>query len=126
MDLRPTNPNYLTDEELMAIAAGADRTKPLGLVNHVRKIGETTVFAVRSPITGDAHRDNANELCRFGVGELTAGFSSGKFTPLQVAQATLARAEQVQERFNAFSLIDKTESGSSRRRQCQCAVPRHR
>jgi hypothetical protein len=27
MDLRPTNPNYLTDEELMAIAAGADRTK---------------------------------------------------------------------------------------------------
>jgi hypothetical protein len=23
MDLRPTNPNYLTDEELMAIAAGA-------------------------------------------------------------------------------------------------------
>jgi hypothetical protein len=23
---RPTNPNYLTDEELMAIAAGADRT----------------------------------------------------------------------------------------------------
>jgi hypothetical protein len=24
--LRPTNPNYLTDEELMAIAAGADRT----------------------------------------------------------------------------------------------------
>ena len=26
MDLRPTNPNYLTDEELMAIAAGVDRT----------------------------------------------------------------------------------------------------
>jgi hypothetical protein len=26
MDLRPTNPNCLTDEELMAIAAGADRT----------------------------------------------------------------------------------------------------
>ena len=24
--LRPTNPNYLTDEELMAIEAGADRT----------------------------------------------------------------------------------------------------
>ena len=49
---------------------------------------------------------DANELCRFGVGELAAGFSSGKFTPLEVAQATLARAEQVQERFNAFSLID--------------------
>jgi aspartyl-tRNA(Asn)/glutamyl-tRNA(Gln) amidotransferase subunit A len=49
---------------------------------------------------------DANELCRFGAGELTAGFSSGKFTPLEVAQATLARAEQVQEQFNAFSLID--------------------
>ncbi len=49
---------------------------------------------------------DANELCRLGVGELTAGFSSGRFTPLEVAQATLARAEQVQERFNAFSLID--------------------
>src|SRR6516225_12139835 len=49
---------------------------------------------------------DANELCRLGVGQLTAGFSSGKFTPLEVAQATLARAEQVQERFNAFSLID--------------------
>jgi hypothetical protein len=49
---------------------------------------------------------DANELCRFGVGELSAGFSSGKFTPLEVAQATLARAGQVQERFNAFSLIE--------------------
>ena len=49
---------------------------------------------------------DANELCRLGVGQLTAGFSSGKFTPLEVAQATLARAEQVQELFNAFSLID--------------------
>src|SRR5262249_60943519 len=46
------------------------------------------------------------ELCRLDVGELRAGFSSGKLTPLEVAQATLARAEQVQERFNAFSLID--------------------
>src|ERR1051326_3913821 len=49
---------------------------------------------------------DANELCRFGVGQLTAGFSSGRFTPLEVAQATLTRAEKVQERFNAFSLID--------------------
>ena len=39
---------------------------------------------------------DANELCRLGVRELTAGFSSGRFTPLEVAQATLARAEQVQ------------------------------
>ncbi len=49
---------------------------------------------------------DANELCRLGVAELSAGFSAGKFTPLEVAQATLARAEQVQERLNAFSLID--------------------
>jgi amidase/aspartyl-tRNA(Asn)/glutamyl-tRNA(Gln) amidotransferase subunit A len=50
--------------------------------------------------------DDANELCRLGVAELSAAFSAGKFTPLDVAQATLARAEQVQERLNAFSLID--------------------
>jgi hypothetical protein len=50
--------------------------------------------------------DDANELCRLGVAELSAGFSAGKFTPLEVAQATLARAAQVQERLNAFSLID--------------------
>ncbi len=50
--------------------------------------------------------DDANELCRLGVAELSAGFSAGKFTPLDVARAALARAEQVQERFNAFSLID--------------------
>ena len=49
---------------------------------------------------------DADELCRLGVAELSAGFAAGKFTPLEVAQATLARAEQVQERFNAFSLID--------------------
>ena len=49
---------------------------------------------------------DANELCRLGVEELTAGFSSRRFTPLEVAQATLARAEQVQDRFNAFSIID--------------------
>ena len=49
---------------------------------------------------------DANELCRLGVGELTAGFGSGRFTPLEVTQATLARAEQVQEQYNAFSLID--------------------
>jgi aspartyl-tRNA(Asn)/glutamyl-tRNA(Gln) amidotransferase subunit A len=49
---------------------------------------------------------DANELCRLSVAELSTGFSCGKFTPLEVAQATLARAEQVQERFNAFSLID--------------------
>ncbi|HML08980.1 MAG TPA: amidase family protein [Xanthobacteraceae bacterium] len=49
---------------------------------------------------------DANELCRLGVAELAAGFASAKFTPLEVAQATLARAEAVQKRFNAFSLID--------------------
>jgi hypothetical protein len=54
---------------------------------------------------------DANELCRLGVRELTAGFGSGSFTPLEVAQATLARAEQVQERYNAFSLIDVDAPG---------------
>jgi hypothetical protein len=34
------------------------------------------------------------------------GFQLGKVYTPEVAQATLARVEQVQERFNAFSLID--------------------
>ena len=49
---------------------------------------------------------DADALCRLGVAELRSGFKAGKFTPLEVAQATLARAEVVQERFNAFSRID--------------------
>jgi len=48
----------------------------------------------------------ADELCRLGVAELGAGFATGKFTPLEVTKATLARAEVVQQRYNAFSLID--------------------
>lgn len=47
----------------------------------------------------------AHELCRLGVAELGAGFAAGKFTALEVTQATLARAEVVQEQYNAFSLI---------------------
>lgn len=49
---------------------------------------------------------DADELCRSSVAQLVAGFSTGKFTPLDAAKAALARAEQVQRRFNAFTLID--------------------
>lgn len=38
--------------------------------------------------------------------ELIAGFASGAFTPLEVAEAALARAREVQPAFNAFTLLD--------------------
>jgi Asp-tRNA(Asn)/Glu-tRNA(Gln) amidotransferase A subunit family amidase len=48
---------------------------------------------------------DANELCRLGVAD-HGGFQLGKVYAPRGGAATLARAEQVQERFNAFSLID--------------------
>ncbi len=50
---------------------------------------------------------DASELCRLDVGELTTGFAAGKFTALDVARATIARAKEIQSQFNPFSLIDE-------------------
>jgi aspartyl-tRNA(Asn)/glutamyl-tRNA(Gln) amidotransferase subunit A len=48
----------------------------------------------------------ANELCTLGCRELTALYSTGEVSPVDVAKATLARAEEVNPQFNAFTLID--------------------
>lgn len=50
--------------------------------------------------------DDAPELCRLDVASLAAGYVSGTFSPVDVAEAAIARAEAVQGRFNAFSMID--------------------
>lgn len=49
---------------------------------------------------------DAPELCRLGVAELTTAYAAGTLSPVEVAEACLARAELVQERHNAFTLID--------------------
>ncbi|WP_421589924.1 amidase [Shinella sp. M27] len=49
---------------------------------------------------------DAPDLCRVDVAALTAAFGAGTLSPVEVARAALARAEDVQRRFNAFTLID--------------------
>ncbi len=56
--------------------------------------------ATRNPVA------DAPELCRLGVAELTARFADRSLSPVEVAEAALARAEVVQTRHNAFTLID--------------------
>jgi len=50
---------------------------------------------------------DAPELCRIDVAALSVAFGSGALSPVEVVEATLARAEQVQSRFNAFTFIDR-------------------
>jgi len=50
--------------------------------------------------------DDASELCRLSGTELLALYASHKLSPVEVARATLARAETIQERLNAFVRID--------------------
>ena len=50
---------------------------------------------------------DAAELCRLGVADLTAGYATGRFSPVEVARACLDRAAVVQHRCNAFVFVDE-------------------
>jgi aspartyl-tRNA(Asn)/glutamyl-tRNA(Gln) amidotransferase subunit A len=50
--------------------------------------------------------DDAPDLCRMGVAELAEGFRRGVISPVEAAQATLARAEAINPRLNAFVSLD--------------------
>jgi aspartyl-tRNA(Asn)/glutamyl-tRNA(Gln) amidotransferase subunit A len=50
--------------------------------------------------------DDAGELCRLSGTELIQLYAKHQVSPVEVARATLARADAVQERFNAFVRID--------------------
>lgn len=50
--------------------------------------------------------DGADPICRLSVGELQEQFAHGSLSPVEVAHATLARAEAINRTFNAFTLID--------------------
>ena len=73
---------------------------------------------VRDPLA------DAPELCRLGVGELTARYADGSLSPVEVAEATLARAEVVQERHNAFTEIDH-EGALAQAREAEGRWRRH-
>ena len=49
---------------------------------------------------------DAGPLCRLGAVELASAYAAKTVSPVEVAQACLDRAETVQQRFNAFTLID--------------------
>jgi len=48
---------------------------------------------------------DAGELCRLSASELTAGYAAGEFTPVEVAHSVLARIEEIQPAFNAFTVV---------------------
>jgi aspartyl-tRNA(Asn)/glutamyl-tRNA(Gln) amidotransferase subunit A len=58
------------------------------------------------PNAAETPLDDAGELCRLSGTELLALYASRKLSPLEVARATLARAETIQDRYNAFVRID--------------------
>lgn len=49
---------------------------------------------------------DAEPLCRMSAAELSEGYASGRISPVEVARATLARAEAIQPELNAFTRID--------------------
>ena len=51
--------------------------------------------------------DDAPELCRLGVSDLTARYADGTLSPVEAVRACLGRAAAINPRFNAFSLIDE-------------------
>ena len=73
---------------------------------------------VRDPLA------DAPELCRLGVAALTARYADGSLSPVEVAEATLARAEVVQERHNAFTEIDH-EGALVQAREAEARWRRH-
>ena len=50
---------------------------------------------------------DADELCRLSAADLTAGYRAKRFSPVEVAEKTMDRAEAVNPRLNAFTFIDR-------------------
>lgn len=50
---------------------------------------------------------DASPLCRLNVQTMTARYAAASLSPLEVADAALARASAVQDRYNAFASIDR-------------------
>lgn len=50
---------------------------------------------------------DADELCRLDAASLSKAYNSGALSPVDVAKATLDRAEAIDPKYNAFTLIDR-------------------
>lgn len=49
----------------------------------------------------------AEDLCRLGAAELAAAYGNGTLSPLEVARATMDRAEAINAAYNAFTFVDR-------------------
>ncbi len=62
----------------------------------------------------------AGELCRLSVAELSDVYAKGTGSPVEVAEATIARAEEINPGCNAFTFLDRegalTSAAASERR----------
>ena len=50
--------------------------------------------------------DQADPLCRMSADELASGYRAGTLSPVDVTKACLARAEEIDPVFNAFTFLD--------------------
>ncbi len=66
-------------------------------------------MSIKNPLSlSDDHPlYGANELCTLGAHELRTLYAIGELSPVEVAIATLDRAEAINPRFNAFTFIDR-------------------
>jgi hypothetical protein len=54
--------------------------------------------------------DDASDICRMSVAELTTAYAKGSLSPVEAARATLQRAEDINPRYNAFVSIDHEDA----------------
>lgn len=57
----------------------------------------------------------APQLCRLDIASLTDAYQKGDLSPVEVAQAVLDRAEEIQAPFNAFTSLDRSGALASAR-----------
>lgn len=69
---------------------------------------------------------DAPELCRLSSAELTEAYAARRLSPVEVTRAALARAEEVQGRFNAFTRLEAESalaSAAEAERRWQAGTP---
>jgi amidase/aspartyl-tRNA(Asn)/glutamyl-tRNA(Gln) amidotransferase subunit A len=59
--------------------------------------------------------DGAPELCRMSAAQLAARYADGSLSPVDATRAALARAEDIQPKFNAFTHLDHEAALTSAR-----------
>jgi amidase/aspartyl-tRNA(Asn)/glutamyl-tRNA(Gln) amidotransferase subunit A len=56
------------------------------------------------------HLTGASALCRLSAAELAQGYQSRSLSPVEVAREVVARAETINPRYSAFTMIDHEDA----------------